>query len=234
VGIGPDGRLYWAIGDLGNGTGVDADLLSGAAYIYDASATGNPAPTFSLVTAPAGVSLDAATGLLSWTPTSNGAAAVTLRAGNGVLPNATQSFTVTVNADAPPIAVVTRPLPGEVLAGTAAEFFGDGLDDVGSVKAEFFVDGVQRSTDVNNSGHFHFGGAHLLFDTTLFTNGPHTLALRVTDTRGQTGQAQVQITIGNGGDAWRAQHFNLSNPAELAASALTADPDFDGWVNLLE
>ena len=33
IGIGNDGRLYWSVGDLGNGTGVDADILSLAAKI---------------------------------------------------------------------------------------------------------------------------------------------------------------------------------------------------------
>lgn len=33
IGIGPDGYLYWAIGDLGNGTGVDANLTSLAAKV---------------------------------------------------------------------------------------------------------------------------------------------------------------------------------------------------------
>ncbi len=33
IGIGNDGRLYWSVGDLGNGTGVDANLTSLAAKI---------------------------------------------------------------------------------------------------------------------------------------------------------------------------------------------------------
>ena len=40
VGFGPDGMLYWAIGDLGNGTGVNANLTSLAAKVGRAHPNG--------------------------------------------------------------------------------------------------------------------------------------------------------------------------------------------------
>ncbi|WP_434381064.1 PQQ-dependent sugar dehydrogenase [Melittangium boletus] len=43
IGIGLDGKLYWAIGDLGNGTGVNADLTSMAAKVNRAHLDGTPA-----------------------------------------------------------------------------------------------------------------------------------------------------------------------------------------------
>ena len=51
-------------------------------YAYDVQATGNPNPTFSLVTAPAGMTIDSATGLISWLPTASGNYPVTVQAGN--------------------------------------------------------------------------------------------------------------------------------------------------------
>ena len=170
-----------------------------ASYTYDVNAVGNPAPTFSLTTAPAGMSIDAVTGIINWLPTNPGNFNVVVQAANGVLPNATQSFTISVNVDLAPTAGLTRPVAGEVLSGTTAEFFGDGFDDVSTVKADFFVDGILRSTDVNNGNHFHYGGAHGLFDTTQFTTGSHLFKMRVTDTKGQTGEAEVRATIGSGG-----------------------------------
>jgi glucose/arabinose dehydrogenase len=173
--------------------------VQSASYRYDANATGNPTPTFALVTAPAGMSIDSATGIASWTPTNTGTFPVTIQAVNGVLPNATQSFNITVNVDRPPTAVLTRPQPGDVEWGRNAEFFGDGIDDVSTVKAEFFIDGVLRYTDINNNNHFHYGGAHDLFDTTQFRYGSHTAGFRVTDTKGQTNLKSARFTIGSGG-----------------------------------
>ncbi|MFY0524123.1 PQQ-dependent sugar dehydrogenase [Archangium gephyra] len=42
IGFGPDGMLYWAIGDLGNSTGVDADLTSLASKVGRANLDGTP------------------------------------------------------------------------------------------------------------------------------------------------------------------------------------------------
>lgn len=206
--------------------------VAGAAYTYDANATGNPLPTFTLSTFPAGMSIDAGTGVISWTPATTGTFAVVIQAANGVLPNVIQSFDIIVSPDNGPAAVITYPTAGAVLSGTTAEFFGDGIDDVGTVKGEFFVDSVLRFTDTAAGNHYHYGGSHQLFDTTPFSNGPHTLQLRVTDTKGQTSTATVQAMIGNGGDAWRAEKFNL--PAEAAISAFDVDADGDGLLNVYE
>lgn len=206
----------------------------GAAYRYDADATGNPPPTFLLTTGPTGMAANSTTGLVTWTPSTTGTFAVILSASNGSGPVPTQSFNVVVSTDAAPVASLTRPLAGEIVSTATAEFFGDGTDDVGCVKAEFFVDGVLRFTDINSGGHYHFGGSHVLWDTTVLTNGPHTVLLRVTDTAGQTGSAQAQVSVGNGGNAWRAQYFNLSDPVDLAKSAFGLDAEGDGRINLFE
>jgi uncharacterized repeat protein (TIGR03806 family) len=70
----------------------------GVVYSYDANASGSPAPTFSLVNAPAGMTINSASGVIAWTPGATGPFNVTVRASNGVSPNADQSFTIIVAA----------------------------------------------------------------------------------------------------------------------------------------
>ena len=74
-------------------------------YSYDVNATGIPAPTYSLTTFPTGMTINSTTGVISWTPTESqlGPNAVTVKASNGVLPDATQSFSVNVAGVAPVI-----------------------------------------------------------------------------------------------------------------------------------
>ena len=86
----------------------------GTPYSYTYAATGTPAPAFAVASGglPAGLSLNSATGVLSGTPTAAAAATFTVRASNGVAPDAlTPSTTITIGtvqvapvftADSPP------------------------------------------------------------------------------------------------------------------------------------
>ncbi len=213
--------------------------VSGASYTYQVVATGRPVPTFSLTSAPAGMSINSTSGLISWAPVATGPFSVIVHAANGIAPAADQSFTVTVSTDQSPTALITSPSNGQIILGNSAEFFGDGVDDVGCIRATFAIDGVAQpaATDNNTSGHYHFNRQHLSFDTTGLSNGPHLLRLTVTDTKGQTGFREVDVIVSNNptpAEAWRFQYFT---PAELRAGVITtdnADPDNDGISNKLE
>lgn len=74
-------------------------FTEGSAGTFTVTATGNPAPTVALTgTLPSGVSFNTATGVLSGTPAtgSDGTYPLTITASNGVSPDATQNFTLTV------------------------------------------------------------------------------------------------------------------------------------------
>jgi glucose/arabinose dehydrogenase/PKD repeat protein len=171
-----------------------------ALYTYDVDASGTPASTFSLLEAPTGMTIDAQTGVIHWTPSVAGSFKVNVQAANGNAPAATQSFTITVSNDRPPTATITQPVDGAVLSGKNAEFYGDGHDDVGTTKAEFYVDGVLQYTDSTPGSHYHYNGSHALFDTTLFPNGAHRLRMTVYDTVNQSGSIEVDVTFDNAGN----------------------------------
>jgi hypothetical protein len=94
-----------------------------------------------------------------------------------------------------PQANITLPRNADTVAGTNAEFFGDGLGSV--VKAEFLVDGILKYTDVNSSGHYHFGGDHNLWNTKALSNGQHVVMIRVFDNQGRSGSHKVRVNVSN-------------------------------------
>lgn len=68
-------------------------------YSYQVVASGTPAPVFALESAPTGLAIDSATGLMSWLPTIAGSYSVTVRASNGIQPDALQSFSILVEEE---------------------------------------------------------------------------------------------------------------------------------------
>ena len=178
---------------------ADTTAVIAGLYTYDVDAIGTPAPTFSLLVKPTGMMINEITGIISWTPSAVGTANVTVQAINGIIPNATQSYTITIAANQPPTATITAPRDGATVSGSTAEFYGDGVDDVNCVRAEFYVDGVLIYNDINSGDHFHVGGTHQLWNTTTITNGSHQLRMRVFDTAGLSGDAQITVTVVNSG-----------------------------------
>jgi hypothetical protein len=88
-------------------------------FSFTVTATGFPAPTFSETGAlPAGVTLSPA-GVLSGKATTTGTYAIAITASNGVAPNATQAFTLTIGNAAP---TITSPGSTVAVRGTAFNF----------------------------------------------------------------------------------------------------------------
>ena len=73
-----------------------ADGEVGIPYSYDVAATGWPVPTYTLSIAPAGMTIDEASGLIEWTPAASGDHDVTVEAHNSEGMDS-QSFTVQVS-----------------------------------------------------------------------------------------------------------------------------------------
>jgi len=170
----------------------------GSPYRYDVEVRARPAATFSLTASPPGMSIDAASGLITWTPTTPMSSTVTVVAANGISPDASQTFTLAVKQDEPPRASLTRPRPEERVSGDSAEFYGDCFDDVGCTRAEFFIDGVLEYAEDRTDNHFHFGGEHNRWDTTGLAPGGHLVKLVVVDTGGARHEAEVKVCVGTG------------------------------------
>ena len=92
----------------------------GTAYSFTYTASGSPAPTFSVTAGnlPTGLSLSTA-GVISGTPTASGLFTGTVTASNGIGSAATQSFSITVD-QAP--AITDGPPPTSATVGTAYSF----------------------------------------------------------------------------------------------------------------
>ncbi|WP_338870590.1 PQQ-dependent sugar dehydrogenase [Myxococcus stipitatus] len=170
----------------------------GNPYRYDVEARARPAATYSLTASPPGMTIGAASGLISWTPTTAMTVDVAVRVTNGVAPEATQAFSLTVKQDDPPVAKLTQPRPEERVSGASAEFYGDCEDDVGCTHAEFYVDDERRYVDERTDNHFHFGGEHNRWDTTDLAPGGHRVRFVVVDTRGNRAEAEVKVCVGTG------------------------------------
>jgi glucose/arabinose dehydrogenase len=168
----------------------------GLAYTYTPEINGRPVATFELVAAPDGMTIDPATGQVDWTPPATGSFPVTIRATNR-RGSSEQSFMLAVNADTAPVAYLISPQNDDTVTGANAEFFGGSLDDYGTFKAEFYIDGQLAYTDSNRQAHYHLNGAHNLFNTTVLSNGTHTLRMVVTDDASHTGETTVTVTVQN-------------------------------------
>ncbi|MBN8882038.1 MAG: putative Ig domain-containing protein, partial [Salana multivorans] len=107
-------------------TPAPADGTVGVAYeAFTVPATGDPTPDAFAITSgalPAGLELDATTGVISGTPSAAGSSTFTVRAANGVDPAATREYTITVVEAASPLAVATQPQPVAVANGAEASF----------------------------------------------------------------------------------------------------------------
>ncbi len=208
-----------------------------APFAFDVNASGNPPPAFSLTSAPNGMVISSETGIINWTPTALGSFNGTVQASNGALPAALQNFTISVVADQPPVASLTRPYEGEFVTGTGAEFFGDGSDDVGTVRGEFYIDGQLRYTDNTVGGHYHIGGTHNQWDTTQLSNGAHVVRLTVFDSAGQSASVERNVIVANGvsrWEAWKLAKFSAADLEDPAVSGGSADYDGDSLSTLLE
>lgn len=114
-------------------------------YSYDVNATGSATITYSLSTFPAGMTINSSTGVISWTPSAGGSYNVTVVADNGVDPDATQSFSVTVSGDSP---VITS---AALTSGNVGEAYSYDVNATGSGTITYSLTTFPAGMTINSS-----------------------------------------------------------------------------------
>jgi len=112
-------------------SGAPTPAQAGTPYSFTVTATGTPAPTFSVTSGalPAGLQLDAVSGAITGTPTTPGTSSFTITATNGVSPDTSVLSTITTAAGP-----AGSPGAGGS-AASAAELAASGIDPAGPLLA---------------------------------------------------------------------------------------------------
>jgi len=176
----------------------------GLTYTYNVDATDADGDTltFSLTTFPSGMTINSATGVITWTPTNSdiGSNPVTVEVSDGNGGTDTQPFTITVSANGPPTVTITHPLApnnNNFVVGFPVRIIAS-LSDPENDPLTFSVDfGDGSGVD---SGP---GATSVNLVNTYSTPGTFTITVSATD-GGSTGIDTVPITIWPFG-------FNITN-----------------------
>ncbi|MGB2985952.1 MAG: putative Ig domain-containing protein, partial [Phycisphaerae bacterium] len=180
-----------------------------ALYDYQVQAVdddGDPL-AFELSTAPAGMTIDTASGLIAWTPAADqiGTHAVELRVSDGRGASASQSYNVTASSDGSNHGprIVSMPV-SSVVAGTNYEYAVEAVDEDDD-------DLAYAITDTYPAGMIIDPATGLItWDTVVDDVGTHAVTVRVTDVHG----------------AWGAQSFDLevraNSPPQIVSEPVIA------------
>ncbi|MGB6746261.1 MAG: Ig-like domain repeat protein, partial [Terracidiphilus sp.] len=158
----------------------------GTAGSFTVTTTGNPTPTFSETGAlPSGVTLSSA-GILSGTPAAGtgGSYSITITASNGVSPNATQNFTLTVD-QAPAITSANSTI---LTAGTAGSF---------TITATGYPSATFSETGVLPTG-ITLSSAGVLSGTPSGASGAYPLTITASNGVGSNATQSFTITVNAG------------------------------------
>jgi hypothetical protein len=122
-------------------------------------------------------------------------------------------MTVAINADTiPPTVTLTAPGSGNTVSGTTVALSANANDNNGVAGVQFKVDGVNVGAEDTLPPY------SAVWDSTLVSNGPHTVSATARDTSGNTTTASAPVTVSN--------PLAISN---IAVSNITATSATIGW-----
>ncbi len=181
-------------------------------YYYDVNASGNPAPVYTLLDAPAGMRIDQTSGQITWTSGLTGSFTVTVQAAN-IAGSDIQQYTLTISTPpqftcAAPVRIM--PLGDSITAGKSS-----GVDDVTrqiSYRKDLWESLLAGSRSIDFVGSLINGEYYAGFDP---------------QHEGHSGWTDAQIAFhiyDNGGENW----LNLNPPdvilLHIGTNALNPDP----------
>lgn len=107
-------------------SGAPTAATAGTPYSFPVTATGSPAPTYTVTSGslPAGLTLNGTTGVISGTPTTPGSATFTITATNGTGPDSSASYTIVTAATATALSPGSPTSGAPALADTGADLTG--------------------------------------------------------------------------------------------------------------
>jgi len=175
-------------------TSPSTEAVTGILYVYQPAATDPDGDVLSFVLdpAPAGMTLDAATGRIRWTPALDqvGQHSVGLSVGDGRGGETRQSFTVVVRdaatANLPPVIESTP--PGFALVGRLFRYDVDALDPEGETFAFSLGTGPVGASIQAASGVVEW-------TPKAADVGTHVVGVRATDSRGASGNQVFEVRV---------------------------------------
>ena len=99
------------------------------------------------------------------------------------------SVTTPAPPDNPPQVTITNPADGATVSGTV-NITANATDDIGVAKVWFYIDGIGTYTDTVAPYAWSW-------DTTGYTNGPHSIKVRAYDTSNQYNDSDITVTVNN-------------------------------------
>jgi subtilisin family serine protease len=165
--------------------------VQGTTFSYQILATNNPT-SFDATGLPAGLSISTATGVIAGTPVTTGTFITTLKATNsGGTGTLGLSISIALPPDTtPPVVTISSPVAGAVVSNWIY-LIAQATDDRGVYQAAVRVDGTIQ-TIITSTGPWFFP-----WNTSLVTNGSHTLSVTVFDTSFNASTATVTVTVNN-------------------------------------
>src|SRR5437870_2001021 len=162
----------------------------GVAFSYQMTATNSPT-SFGATVLPAGLALNATTGLISGTPTSAGASTVTLSATNAG-GTGTQTLAVTITPATPTVSI-TAPSNNAIVSGAAVAISATASESGGALAGvQFKLDGTNLGAEVTAAPYT------TSWNTAVAAIGVHTLTAVARDAAGNTATSPaVNVTVNN-------------------------------------